>query len=90
MEHTTKTTEQYTPSQELWRRTAHRISHIANPLFVAIPTFLLVALRTAPGIGQAFLWWTVIVIGLSVAPFLFVLQGVRRGSLSDSLLSIRE
>lgn len=32
----------------------------------------------------------VIVIGISVAPFLFVLRGVRRGTLTDSLLSMPE
>ena len=90
MEHRTKKTEQHAAPQGLWARTAQSISHIANPLFVAIPTFLLVALKTAPSISQAFLWWGVIVIGISVAPFLFVWRGVRRGNFTDSLLSMRE
>lgn len=36
------------------------------------------------------LWWIVAVLGISVAPFLFIRHGVRRGHYSDHLISRRE
>jgi hypothetical protein len=69
---------------------AHVISEVANPLFVALPTFLAIALSTAPDVPHALLWWIVAVAGISVAPFLFVLCGVRRGRYSDHHVSERE
>jgi len=74
------------PSEKL----AHLVSQVTNPLFVVAPTFLLVALHTAPNVGQAFLWWGVTVVGISAAPFLFILRGVRRGTYTDQHLSLRE
>ena len=71
-------------------RVAHMVSVVTNPLFVAPPMIFLVAWRTAPDIWRALLWWVVIAGGLSVAPFLFILRGVRRGHYSDQHLSVRE
>lgn len=68
------------PIEEPGARLAHIISNITNPLFVALPTFLLIALVTAPDWQHALLWWGIIVGGISIAPYLFILRGVRRGS----------
>lgn len=65
------------------------VSEMANPLFVALPTFLIVALHTAPNWQRGMLWWIVTTIGISAAPFLFVYQGVRQGRYSDHHLSMR-
>jgi hypothetical protein len=76
--------------QKRWGRLAHVISEVANPLFVALPTFLVIALISAPDVLHALLWWIMAVAGISVAPFLFVLRGVRRGRYSDHHVSVRE
>lgn len=68
---------------------ARIVSEVANPLFIALPTFLIVALHTAPGWQRAVLWWIVTTFGISAAPLLFVYQGVRRGRYSDHHLSVR-
>ena len=78
------------PVKSSRERIAGIISEISNPLFIALPTFLIIALRTAPDILHALLWWIVTVIGISVAPLLFILSGVRRGLFSDHHVSIRE
>jgi hypothetical protein len=77
-------------AQEPGLRVAHIVSVITNPLFVALPVIFLVAWRTAPDIWRALLWWAVVAGGLSLAPFLFILRGVRRGQYSDQHLSVRE
>ena len=66
------------------------ISEVTNPLLVALPTFLLVALATAPDVLHALLWWSIAVLGISLAPLLFIWQGVRRGRYSDHHVSKRE
>ena len=76
--------------QEPWRRLAHIISEVSNPLFVALPTFLVIALVTAPDVPHALLWWIVAVLGISIVPFLFILRGVRQGHYSDHHVSVRE
>ena len=68
---------------------ARIVSEIANPLFVALPTFLIVALHTASDWQRAVLWWIVTTLGISAVPLLFVYQGVRRGRYSDHHLSVR-
>jgi hypothetical protein len=81
-----KTTNKDTGQQQI----AHVISEISNPLFVALPTFFVIALITAPDILHAILWWIIAVLGISIAPFLFILQGVRKGKLTDHHVSQRE
>jgi hypothetical protein len=73
-----------------WGRLARDISEISNPLFVALPTFLVIALASAPNVLQALLWWIVAVAGISVTPYLFVRRGVRKGRYSDHHVSKRE
>ena len=68
---------------------ARIVSEVANPLFVALPTFLIVALHTAPDWQRAVLWWIVTTLGISAVPLLFVYQGVRRGQYTDHHLSVR-
>lgn len=68
---------------------ARIVSDVANPLFVALPTFLIVALHTASDWQRAILWWIVTTIGISAAPLIFVYRGVRRGRYSDHHLSVR-
>lgn len=71
-------------------RLAQIVSNVTNPLFVALPTFLLIALSTSPDTPHALLWWAIIAAGVSIAPLLFVRRGVRRGKYSDHHVSIRE
>ena len=78
------------PSPEVQLRLAHLISEVANPIFVAPPIFFAIAVRTAPDIQHALLWWMITVVGISAAPLLFILRGVRLGHLSDHHVSIRE
>jgi hypothetical protein len=70
-------------------RFAHRYSVIANPLFVAIPLFLFVALKAAPDWQRGLLWWGIIAVGFTAVPFLFIRQGVRRGKYTDDHVSVR-
>lgn len=77
-------------SQGLWGWLAHIISEISNPLLVALPTFLIIALSSAPDVSHALLWWMVAVLGVSIAPLLFVWRGVRKGHYSDHHVSKRE
>jgi membrane-associated phospholipid phosphatase len=73
-----------------WKWLARGISEVTNPLFVACPTFFVVAFASAPDMLHALLWWLIAVAGISIAPFLFVLRGVREGRYSDHHVSIRE
>jgi hypothetical protein len=88
-----KTTDQTAPvgtEQFTTHRGASAVSSVANPLFVAIPTFLVVALSTAPNPLQGLLWWGITVLGFSLAPLLFIARGVRSGRYSDRHVSLRE
>lgn len=78
------------PIEEPGAKFARIISNITNPLFVALPTFLLIALITASDWPHALLWWGIIVGGISIAPYLFIMRGVRRGHYSDHHVSVRE
>jgi hypothetical protein len=71
-------------------KVAHCISVLANPLFVALPLFLLVAWRTAPDIWHALLWWAVTTMGVTVVPYVFIRRGVRKGTYTDEHISVRE
>lgn len=77
-------------SQEPWGWLAHVVSEISNPLFIALPTFLIISLSSAPDILHALLWWIVAVLGISIAPLLFIWRGVRKGQYSDHHVSKRE
>ncbi len=72
------------------KRLAQILSELFNPLVVALPTFLGIALVTAPDLLHALLWWVVTVLGVSIAPTLFVLRGVRSGRYTDHHVSVRE
>lgn len=71
-------------------RIAHAISVMGNPLFVALPLFLLVAWQTAPDVPHALLWWLVTSVGVTGVPFFFIRRGVRRGTYTDDHVSVRE
>lgn len=71
-------------------RLARLVSEVFNPLFVALPTFLIIALASAPDVARALLWWIIAVAGISVAPLLFIWRGVRKGRYSDHHVSVRE
>src|SRR5579884_4475155 len=73
-----------------WGRVAWVVSEVTNPVFIAFPTFLFVAFRTAPDVLHALLWWLVTVVGISLVPFLFILRGVRAGRYTDHHVSVRE
>jgi hypothetical protein len=66
------------------------LSFVTSPLFVAIPTFLVIALSTAPSPPVGLLWWGITVLGISLAPLLFIARGVRAGRYSDHHVSRRE
>ncbi|HET8846222.1 MAG TPA: hypothetical protein VFN35_32470 [Ktedonobacteraceae bacterium] len=68
---------------------AHYISRVTNPLFLVPPIFFFVAVKTAPDLLHALLWWGIICLGLSTAPILFVRAGVRRGHYDDVHVSVR-
>lgn len=71
-------------------RFAEYVSLIVNPLSLALPTLLAIALHAAPNLQQALLWWGVTMLSIAVAPIIFVLDGVHRGRYADQFLSIRE
>ncbi len=71
-------------------RFATVISEVFNPLFLALPTFLAIALSSAPDLSRALLWCLVTIGGTSVLPLLFIWWGVRRGTFSDHNISKRE
>lgn len=70
-------------------KVAHGVSVVANPLFVALPLFLTVALHTAPDPGHALLWWAIIAVGITGLPFVFIRMGVRKGRYTDDHVSNR-
>lgn len=82
--------QQLTNTTPLGKRLAKVVSDITNPLFIALPTFLIIALATAPDIFHALLWWITAVLGISIAPLIFIWQGVRRGRYTDHHVSKRE
>jgi membrane-associated phospholipid phosphatase len=69
---------------------ASQISDLLNPLFVALPVFLIVALTTAPDTGHGLLWWLITTIGLTTIPLTYILRGVQQGRFTDPHLSQRE
>jgi hypothetical protein len=71
-------------------RMARVVSEVGNPLFVALPLFLIVAIVTAPDVVYALLWWVITVGGMTAAPYLFILRGVRSGKYSDHMVSNRK
>ncbi len=79
-----------TPHVAMGKRLAQVLSEIFNPLFVALPTLLGIARVSAPDLPHALLWWVVAVLGVSIAPTLFVLRGVRSGRYTDHHVSVRE
>ncbi|MFS0724588.1 hypothetical protein [Paenibacillus sp. 1P07SE] len=74
--------------KRLWL--AQVISRLSNPLFVAPPLLLWVALLTAPSLWSALLWWAVLGIAISAAPLLFIRRGVRQGVYTNYHVSRRE
>ena len=88
--HFSETPTEISSLKKPWEKLAHGISAVSNPMFVAFPTFLIIAVATAPDLPRALLWWAVTVIGISVAPLLFIRRGVRLGHYSDHHVSIRE
>jgi membrane-associated phospholipid phosphatase len=76
--------------QNPWETLAQALSEIANPLFVALPTFLIIALVSAPDVLHSLLWWLVAIAGISLAPFLFIWRGVRKGHYTDHHVSKHE
>src|SRR5579884_4068084 len=69
---------------------AQIVSEASNPLFVALPTFAVVALHTAPDIVHALLWWIITTLGITAAPLTFIALGVRRRWYTDRHLQVRE
>ncbi len=78
------------PIEGPWGRFAHNVSVVTSPMVVALLTFLLVALQTAPDTLHALLWWAVAVAGVSIVPLLYIRRGVRRGDITDHQMSVRE
>lgn len=68
---------------------AHWISVGTNPLFVALPLFAAVALHAAPDVLRGLQWWGVIALGFTIAPVLFIREGVRQGRYTDAHVSKR-
>lgn len=68
----------------------HVVSEVLNPLYVAIPTFLVVALHSSSSITRGLLWWLVTTVCVSVVPLMYVARGVQRGHLTDKHVSVRE
>lgn len=72
-------------------RLAIFVSAIANPAYVAVLTFLGIAIHAAPhDLPHAVLWWGITVIGFAIAPLAFIWYGVRKGHYSDHHVSKRE
>jgi hypothetical protein len=79
-----------TAAETAAEKAAHRISVVGNPLFVALPLFLLVAWKTAPDLPHALLWWVITAAGVTGIPFFFIRRGVRKGAYTDDHVSVRE
>ncbi|GHP00901.1 hypothetical protein KSF_109480 [Reticulibacter mediterranei] len=76
-------------AKTLSEKIAHWISVITSPIFLPFPLFLVVALHTAPDVQKGFLWWGIIVVGFTLAPALFIRDGVRKGRYTDTHVSKR-
>jgi hypothetical protein len=79
-----------TAAETAAEKVAHAISVVGNPLFVALPLFLLVAWKTAPDLPHALLWWIITAGGVTGIPFFFIRRGVKRGTYTDDHVSVRE
>jgi membrane-associated phospholipid phosphatase len=77
-------------STESTTRVARVISEVTNPLFVALPIFLVIALGTSSDVVHALICWVITILGITLVPFLFILQGVRHGKYTDRHVSKRE
>jgi hypothetical protein len=69
---------------------ARLISTITKPLYISLPTFLVLELTTAPTIMMGFLWFLVTTLGCFAIPWLYVTRNVRLGKYSDRNVSVRE
>ncbi|RED66232.1 hypothetical protein [Cohnella lupini] len=69
---------------------AYAISFLFNPLLIAVPLYLIVALHTAANLSEGLAWWLVISLGVSLAPILFIRRGVAKGKFTDHDVSRRE
>jgi len=78
------------PNDEPGYRLAYAISFLFHPFVVVMPLFLIVSLRYASNMGEAIIWWLLIVAGVSGAPFAFIRRGVVKGKLTDLDISKRE
>jgi hypothetical protein len=63
---------------------------VTNPGSVALPTFLVVALHTAPSVGLSLWWWLITTSGISAVPLLHVCLDVCAGRYTDQHLRRRE
>ena len=77
-------------AKDKWLWLAQVVSRYTNPLYIAPPLLLVVAAADASGPIHALLSWIVAIVGVSVAPYMFVRWGVRRGRYSDFHVSRRE
>lgn len=77
-------------ASSIWDRLAHICSEVLNPFYLAIPTFFVISLYSAPDVLHALLWWLITILGISIIPLTFILHGVRRGRFSDHHVSRRE
>lgn len=73
-----------------WIRMAQVVSYVSNPLFIAPPLFLAIALATSSSLLEGLLGWLIVSLGISGAPLLLIGRGVKRGTYSDHHVSRRE
>jgi membrane-associated phospholipid phosphatase len=72
------------------RRVARLVTEVLAPAPIAAVLLLIVAWRSAPTIPQRVAWGVVAVLFAILSPLLFVLRGVRRGTLTDHHVGLRE
>jgi hypothetical protein len=76
--------------QSLAGRIARIISEVMSPIVLAPLLFLAVSLYSMPQqLWLALFAWFIIVVGMSLAPILFILRGVRKGKYTDHHVSVR-
>ncbi|MBK5093279.1 MAG: hypothetical protein JJE48_07165 [Actinobacteria bacterium] len=71
-------------------KSAVLISRVFNPLYVAVPALLAVALKVSSDLLHGFLWWLLYITFSTVIPFVDLLVRLRLGKVSDFHVSKKE
>lgn len=68
---------------------ARLISNILSPQFVSLPVFIAICLTTAPSLSRGLLWFSTVILGISILPVTFILIAMKKGHIKDFYITDR-